>query len=90
LADTILTNFDPERLQKEKISKLEGEEQKVQAKIDRAENKYEKWDLLEKKIEKEEEKEEAIKNQEKGIDSHKIMGCSRDHSKEIEIYSKTF
>ena len=53
--------------------------------------KYRKWDIIEKQIEVSEEKEEAVKK-EYGQEAQmkEMMGCSRNHSKEIDIYNKSY
>ena len=45
---------------------------------------------MEKKMELEEQKEQSSKEESKDDPTKYLMGCSRDHSKEIDIYSKTY
>ena len=54
--------------------------------------KYEKWSLIDKQVEIEEEKEEASRDDysKEAASIKDLMGCGRDHSKEIDIYEKTF
>jgi len=54
---------------------------------------YKKWDLIEKSVEISEKKEEVQDNPGFGIDGaqmKEMMGCSRNHSKEIDIYNKSY
>jgi hypothetical protein len=54
---------------------------------------YKKWDLIEKSVEIDEKKEEVEGTPGFGVDGNQMkemMGCSRDHSKEIDIYSKSY
>jgi hypothetical protein len=54
---------------------------------------YKKWDLIEKSVELTEKKEELQEKQVFGVDGtqmKEMMGCSRDHSKEIDIYNKSY
>lgn len=52
-----------------------------------------KWENIEKEIENE-EKVEEIENKDFNKESsemvHKMMGCSRDHASEIDIYNKPY
>ncbi len=54
---------------------------------------YKKWDLIEKSVELSEKKEEVEDNPGFGIEGgqmKEMMGCSRNHSKEIDIYNKSY
>lgn len=60
---------------------------------DVGELKYKKWDLIEKSVEISEKREEVEATQSFGVDGSQMkemMGCSRDHSKEIDIYNKPY
>ena len=52
-----------------------------------------KWDKIENQFVKEEKIENLEKKdfgQEVSDNIHKMMGCSKDHAAEIDIYNKTF
>lgn len=97
----ILSNFDPKRARETKLTELAGnlaeaqaveEKQKVANDLSIQANS-DKWDNFVKKVDIEEKIEEA-KDEDYERKSkeymEKIMGCSKNHSKEIDLYEKTF
>eukprot|EP00347_Sterkiella_histriomuscorum_P019330 403342060 len=88
LSEKILETFEPARLKAKELEKLMRQEE-LKSKKDAF--NYEKWDLLDQQLELEDKKLETEKKdftQETML--KEMMGCSRDHSKEIDIYSKTY
>ena len=82
LSQEIFDLFDPSRIKQQELQKAHEGDQGGS-----------KWDRVEKEFEKGEKIEEIEgKDFKQGVkDSvHKMMGCSQDHSAEIDIYSKTY
>ena len=82
LSEEILNNFDPARLKYNEIKSV-GE----------VKDTGNKWTNIEKQMDKE-EKIQEIKDKDFDKEAkekyHKMMGCSKDHAAEIDIYSKTY
>ena len=84
LSEDILSTFEAKRLKSQEIDQTEKS-----AKTDTGN----KWDKLEKQMDKEEKIKEI---EDKDFDKeakdkfHKMMGCSKDHAAEIDIYNKTY
>ena len=82
LSEQILDNFDPARIKQNEIKSV-GE----------VKDTGNKWTNLEKQMDKEDKIQEI---QDKDFDKetkekyHKMMGCSKDHAAEIDIYNKTY
>ena len=83
LSENILNTFDPQRMKQNEIANIKN--QKPAAKN--------KWDQIESGIDQE-EKLEAVNNKDFEKESaekyHKMMGCSKDHAAEIDIYNKSY
>lgn len=83
LTEEILNLFDPARLKEKEIVEAGKEENKAR----------DKWDKIEKQHEKEEKMDEINKkdySKEVEEQIHKMMGCSKDHAAEIDIYDKPY
>ena len=100
IATKILDTFDSDTLKAKEIDKIAQQQAQLEQKLkdmkeapDVGELKYKKWDLIEKSVEISEKREEVEATQSFGVDGSQMkemMGCSRDHSKEIDIYNKPY
>ena len=103
-AQTILDQFDPERSRTRELTRLEASIQEVtDAEADKKKQseqqpdlsvqaKSDKWDKVVKKMDLEEELEEAKQTdyeRQRQEYMEKLVGCNKDHSKEIDLYDKT-
>ena len=100
-AQNILAEFDADRLKTKEISRIQENLNKNDEEINQnskttnhanIQDKSDKWDKVVKKIELEEEMEEVkAKDFERQRQEYmeKMFGCSKDHSKEIDLYDKT-
>ena len=85
LSEEILNTYDAKRIKTEEINKTESS-----IKTDTGNNK---WENLEKQMDKEDKMKE-IENKDFDKEQkemyHKMMGCSKDHAAEIDIYNKPY
>ena len=100
MATKILNTFDSDTLKAKELDKLSDQQAQLDKKLkemkdapELGELHYKKWDLIEKSVDISEKKEEVEEKQGFGVDEKQMkemLGCSRDHSKEIDIYDKPY
>jgi hypothetical protein len=99
MAERILNTFDGDLLKSKEINKIDEINEKLENKLKELSDaptlgdlQYrKKWDLLEKQVEISEEKEQLMdKDFSQEAQMKEMMGCSRNHSKEIDIYNKSY
>lgn len=101
IACKILEAFDPDRLRDKQLNTIVKKASDIDGKLKEMEDapllseslqaKYKKWDMMEQQISLEEQKEEVNQTDfNKEAQVKEMMGCARDHSKEIDIYNKTY
>ena len=87
LAHLILNTFDADKVKQQQLAeqeKLRNEE---------ASKSGDKWDKLAKEIDREDKIEEILNTdykKEQDDYMHKVIGCNKDHSREIDLYAKTY
>lgn len=86
----ILNQFDPGKLKQKELSKLHFQQSKLENKTQKDSKN---WDNIVKneeiKDQIEEVKKKNFEDEQKEM-IHKMMGCSKDHAAEIDIYNKTY
>lgn len=100
MATKIISTFDSETLKARELDKITEQQAQLDKKLkdmkeapEIGDMQYKKWDLIEKSVDISEKKQEIEEKQGFGVDGNQMkemMGCSRDHSKEIDIYNKSY
>jgi hypothetical protein len=100
IATKIIETFDPDYLKAKQVDNIDQRIAELDTKLkdlvkpveaNSTTSKYQKWDLIDKQISLEEEKVRVAETDfTKEAEVKEMFGCARDHSKEIDIYNKTY